>query len=91
MTKASAASNAFGFNGRSAEESVGILNNTFGPDDCDRLALIACLMDVAVFERHAVDALFWSVVLARSERRPLTAAMRRELQALLDDSQKWSA
>lgn len=74
---------------RSAEETLCFLNENFGPDDCDRLALIACMINVAIYERQPDDALHWSTVFARRERQPLTERTRRELQALLDDSRKW--
>ena len=74
---------------RSAEETVSFLHENFGPDECDRLALIACMINVAVYERRADDALLWSAVFARREQRPLSQAARRELQTLLDDSTKW--
>ena len=76
---------------RSAEETVSFLNENFGPGEGDRLALIACMINVAIFEKRPVDALFWSTVLARRERLPLSETTRRELQALLDDSRKWDA
>ena len=44
---------------RSAEETVNFLNENFGPDDCDRLALIATMMNKAVYERQPNEALFW--------------------------------
>lgn len=76
---------------RSAEETVNFLNENFGPDECDHLALIAGMMSVAVYKKEQNEALFWSVVGARRERRALNAATRRELQALLDDSKNWDA
>ncbi|WP_363352276.1 hypothetical protein [Methylocystis echinoides] len=74
---------------RSAEETVSILNNHFGPDECDRLALIAILIGKAVYEKEPNEALFWCSVFARRERNALSQATRRELQALLDDSTRW--
>ena len=76
---------------RSAEETVSFLNENFGPDECDRLALIACMINIAVYENRPMDALLWSTVFVRRERRPLSKATRRELQALLDDSRNWNA
>lgn len=76
---------------RSAEETVNFLNENFGPDECDRLALIATLIGKAVYETEPNDVLFWSVVFARRERRPLSKQTRRELQALLDDSARWAS
>jgi hypothetical protein len=75
---------------RSAEETLHFLNDNFGPDECDRLALIATLIGKAVYETEPNDALFWSVVFARRERRALSEATRRELRALLDDSASWA-
>jgi hypothetical protein len=75
---------------RSAAETADFLNDNFGPHDCDRLALIAILISKAVYEAEPNDALFWSVVFARRERRALSEATRRELQALLDDSTRWA-
>ncbi len=37
---------------RSAEETVNFLNENFGPDECDRLALIASLIVKAVYEKQ---------------------------------------
>ena len=76
---------------RSAEETISFLNENFGPDECDRLALITCMVNVAVYKRQTDDVLYWSMVFARRERRPLTERTRRELQALLDDSRNWDA
>jgi hypothetical protein len=76
---------------RSAEETATILNGNFGPDECDRLMLIALMLNIAVYDRQQNDALFWSVVFARREGRALSEATRRELQALLDDSRNWGA
>lgn len=74
---------------RSAVETVRFLNENFGPDECDRLALIAGMINIAVYEKRPIDALFWSTVFARRERRALSKATRRELQALLEDSTSW--
>jgi hypothetical protein len=74
---------------RTAEETATFLIQNFGPDECDRLALIACMTNVAIYERRQNEALFWSIVLARRERRALEEAIRRELQALLDESRNW--
>lgn len=76
---------------RSAEETANFLNENFGPDECDRLALIAGMINVAVYKKQQNETLFWSVVGARRERRALNEATRRELQALLDDSRNWNA
>lgn len=78
---------------RSAEETVSFLNDNLGPDDCDcdRIALVACMMSIAVYQNRPNDALFWSVVCARRVRLPLSEKTRRELQALLDDSKDWNA
>jgi hypothetical protein len=35
---------------RSAEETANFLNENFGPDECDRLALIAAMINVAVYK-----------------------------------------
>jgi hypothetical protein len=75
---------------RSAEETVNFLNESFGPDECDRLALIATMSSKAVYEKQPNDALFWSAAFARRERRALNEETRRELQALLDDSRHWA-
>ena len=85
MRDAGATSNETDEKIRSTEETAAFLNEKFGPDECDRLALIACMIDIAVYEKQPNDALFWSMVLARRERCPLGAEIRRELQALLDD------
>jgi hypothetical protein len=74
---------------RSAEETVNFLNENFGPDECDRLALIATLIGKAVYETEPNDVLFRSAVFARRERRMLSEATRCELQALLDESASW--
>ena len=74
---------------RSAEETVNFLNEKFGPDECDRLALIATLIGKAVYEKEPDEALFWCSVFARRERNALSHATRQELQALLDDSARW--
>lgn len=74
---------------RSAEETVNFLNDHFGPDECDRLVLIATLMAKAVYDKQPGEALFWCAVFARRERSALSAATRQELQALLDDSRCW--
>lgn len=74
---------------RSAQETVGFLNDHFGPDECDRLALIATLIGKAVYEKEPNEALFWCSVFARREGSALSHATRRELQALLDDSIPW--
>ncbi len=76
---------------RSAEETAIFLNENFGPDECDRLALIAGMINIAVYKKQQNEALFWSIVGARRERRALNEATRRELQALLDDSRNWTA
>ncbi len=70
---------------RSAEETVSFLNDKFGPDECDRLALIATLMAKAVYEKEPDEAFIWCSVFARRERNALSHATRQELQALLDD------
>lgn len=75
---------------RSAEETVHFLNENFGPDECDRLALIACFMNAAIFEARTDELLFWSIVFARRQRRQLSEISRRELQAFLDDSKRWA-
>lgn len=75
---------------RSAEETVNYLNENFGPDECDRLALIATLMAKAVYDKQPGEALFWCSVFARRERIAFSDATRRELQALLDDSICWA-
>jgi hypothetical protein len=41
---------------RSAEETVNFLNDNFGPDECDRLALIATLIGKAVYEKEPNEA-----------------------------------
>jgi hypothetical protein len=74
---------------RSAQETVSFLNDHFGPDECDRLALIAILIGKAVYEKAPDEALFWCSVFARRERNALSQATRQELQALLDDSTCW--
>mgnify|MGYP007086246009 CR=1 FL=1 len=74
---------------RSAEETANILNDHFGPDECDRLALIAMLIGKAVYEKKPDEALFWCSVFARRECNALSQATRQELQALLDDSTRW--
>jgi hypothetical protein len=74
---------------RSAEETVNFLNDNFGPDECDRLALIATLIGKAVYEKEPDEVLFWCSVFARRERNALSQATRQELQALLDDSTRW--
>lgn len=74
---------------RSADETANFLAENFGPEECDRLALIAGMINIAVYERRPIDALFWSTVFARRERRALSKATRRELQALLEDSTNW--
>jgi hypothetical protein len=74
---------------RSAEETVSFLNDHFGPDECDRLALIAILIGKAVYEKEPDEVLFWCSVFARRERNALSQATRQELQALLDDSTCW--
>jgi len=74
---------------RSAEETAGFLDENFGPDECDRLALIASLIGKAVYEKEPGEALFWCSVFARRERNALSPATRQELQALLDDSARW--
>jgi hypothetical protein len=74
---------------RSAEETVNFLNENFGPDECDRLALIASLIGKAVYEKEPGEALFWCSVFARRERNALSTATRQELQALLEDSTGW--
>lgn len=79
------------FNARSAEETVDLLNENFGPEDCDRLAFIAGMINIAVYEKRSNEALFWSLVFARRERHPLSEATRRELHALLDESRNWEA
>ena len=52
---------------RSAEETVSFLNENFGPDDCDRLAFVACMINVAIYEKRPNEALYWSIVFARRE------------------------
>jgi hypothetical protein len=74
---------------RSAEETVSFLNDHFGPDECDRLALIAMLIGKAVYEKEPDEVLFWCSVFARRERNGLSRTTRQELQALLDDSTCW--
>lgn len=76
---------------RSAEETVAFLSENFGPDGCDHIALITCMMNVAAYEKRPNDALFWSTVFARRERLPLSQKTRRELQDLLEDSMNWDA
>lgn len=75
----------------SAAETAKFLNEKFGPDECDRLALIACMMGKAVYEANLDEALFWNIVFVRRQRRKLNEASRRELQALLDDSRHWTS
>ncbi len=75
---------------RSAEETVNFLNENFGPDECDRLALIATIISKAVYEKQPNEALFWSAAFVRRERRALNDETRRELQALLDESRHWA-
>ena len=76
---------------RSAEETVSFLNENFGPEDCDRLAFVAGMINVAIYEKRPNEALYWSIVFARRERRPLNEEVRGELQALLEDSRQWEA
>jgi hypothetical protein len=78
------------WNHRSAEDAANFLNENFGPDECDRLALIAFMISIAVYEKKQNKALFWSVVAARRERRALDEATRCELLALLDVSRNWN-
>jgi hypothetical protein len=75
---------------RSAEETVSFLNENVGPDECDRLAFIATIISIAVYERQPNEELFWSAAFARHERRALSDETRHELQALLDDSRHWA-
>ncbi len=89
MIEALRAFNEYEWTKRSAEETVDFLNENFGPNECDRLALIACFMNTAIFEARTDELLFWSIVSARRQRRRLNAASRRELQAFLDDSKHW--
>ena len=91
MRDAGSPSNEGDWNTRSAEETVSFLNRNFGPDDCDRQALIAGMINIAIYEKRSNEALFWSVVFVRRERSPLSEEIRRELQALLDDSRNWKA
>jgi len=75
---------------RSAEETMNFLNENFGPEECDRLAFFATIINVAIYERQPNEELFWSAAFARHERRALNDETRRELQALLDDSRHWA-
>ena len=75
---------------RSAEETMNVLNENFGPDECDRLAFMATMISITIYERQPNEELFWSAAFARHERRALNDETRRELQALLDDSIHWA-
>ena len=70
---------------RSAEEAMNFLNENFGPDECDRLAFMATMISITIYERQPNEELFWSAAFARHERRALNDETRRELQALLDE------
>ncbi len=75
---------------RSAEEAMNFLNENFGPDECDRLAFMATMISITIYERQPNEELFWSAAFARHERRALNDETRRELQALLDESRHWA-
>ncbi len=75
---------------RSVEETVSFLKENFGPEECDRLAFMATMISITIYERQPNEELFWSATFARHERRALNDETRRELQALLDDSRHWA-